>query len=298
MMRFGWGVGALVLAVCCLGAWAGRALGQEADEVPSLPGSVAAETICECECAKLNTEDAVPVGPGEFELGFAYAFSRARRQWDDHWDGEKRGLTQEHAFEAGLTHGIADNLDIGVSWGYADIYDRDDPAGYGRGVTDLGVGAKWRFYHNEDTELSLAYLPGVTIPIGRRSDSDDIGPSQEYWSFDQKLAMTKFWGRWTMNADVGYSLPLGEDADGARGMLDGNVAVGYQVCTWLQPEIELNYAHEFVSGGDDADELAVTAGLIMPLGDTWRMDIGIQQSVAGRNSDRGTTGIVAMTHCW
>ena len=287
-----------VVTLFVLYVYTSGAFGQEAGETTSSPALPEEETICECECAKLNTDDAIPVGPGEFELGFVYSFTRATRQWDNHWNGENRGLTQEHAFEVGLTHGLVENFDIGISWGYADIYDREDPAGYGRGLMDLGVGAKWRFYHNEDLDLSLAYLPGITIPIGKRSNSSRIGPSQEYWSLDQKLAMTKFWGRWTMNADLGYSLPLGEDADGAQGTLDGNVAVGCQVCGWLQPEIELNYAHEFVSSGDDADALAVTAGLIMPLRDTWRVDLGIQQPIAGRNSDRATTGILALTHCW
>jgi len=256
------------------------------------------EDASEPECAKLNTEDAMPVGPGEFELEFVYSFSRASRQWSDHWRGENRGLAREHDFELGLTYGVVENLDIGVGLGYADMYDRDDPAGYGRGLMDVGIGAKWRFYHNEALDLSLAYLPGITIPFGRRSGSDHIGPSQEFWSIDQKLAMSKFWDRWNLNADVGYSLPLGEDADGARGTLDSNVALGYQLYDWLQPEVELNYAHDFVTGDSDSDQVALTAGLIMPISDTWRVDVGLQHSLAGRNSDRGTTAILAITHSW
>jgi len=292
-----------IVCLFCLCTWTSDVLGQEGVSTePKLNTqtllSSREETACECECAKLNTEDAVPVRPGEYELGFAYSFTRAARQWGNHWDGQNRGLMQEHAFEVTLTRGVVENLDMGISLGYADIYDRDDVAGYGRGLMDMSIGAKWRFYHDEDLELSLAYLPGITVPTGRRSNSNHIGPSQEYWSIDQKLALTKFWGRWTMNADLGYSLPLGEDADGARGMMDSNVALGYQVYAWLQPEIELNYAHDFVRGDHDADALAVTAGLIMPLGESWRLDVGVQKSIAGRNSDRGMAGIVAMTYCW
>jgi len=245
-------VAAVVLAMFCVSA-----LGEAAPKTEAA-GVEEQEAVCECECAKLNTEDAWPVGPGEFELEFAYSFSRAARQWGNHWNGLNRGLTQEHAFELGLTYGVTDGLDVGIGVGFADIYDRDDAAEYGRGFMDVSLGAKWQFYHDDDLQLSLAYLPAVTVPVGRRSNSDHIGASQEYWSLDQRVAMTKFWGRWTMNADVGYSLPLGEEADGARGTLDCNAAVGYQLCEWLQPEIEMNYAHEFVSGGDDADAIAQT----------------------------------------
>jgi hypothetical protein len=42
------------------------------------------------------------------------------------------------------------------------------------------------------------------------------------------LAVTKDWGRWTANADVGYSLPFGNRRGDARGLLTGNVALGYQ----------------------------------------------------------------------
>lgn len=287
---------AVVVSVLFLVAYVPRGFCQEADDVAPAPAEEG--SVCECTCAKLNTADAFPAAPGEFEVEFSYGFGRATRAWDSSWAGTGRGPTQEHAFGVGLTRGIAEDLDISVSWGYADMYDRDDDALSGGGFTDLGVGAKWQFYHDEDLDLSLAYLPGVTIPIGRHGSAGHLGPSQDYWSFDQKVAMTKFWGRWTSNADLGYSLPFGEDTDGARGTLQADAAVGYQVCSWLQPEVELNYAHDFVSGGADADGLAVTAGLIMSLSDNWRLKMGVQQGVAGRNSDRGTAGIVALSHCW
>ena len=62
--------------------------------------------------------------------------------------------------------------------------------------------------------------------------------------------------------------------------------------------MELNYAHDFVSEGDDADVLAVTAGVIMPLGANWRVDAGVQIGVAGRNADRGVTAMLSLIHCW
>jgi len=278
----------VVLCVVMLCSWQIRLFGQQVEP----------------EHAKLNTEDATPVDPGHFELEFAYSFTRATRQWDDHWSGENRGLMREHGFEVGLTYGVVENLDVGFGVGWADIYDRDydadDIAGphYGRGATDLAIGAKWRFYHNEERGLSFAYVPGLTVPTGRRSNRNHIGPSQEFWSFDQRLAMSKDWGRWTMNADLGYSLPFGSRRDDARGTLDANLAVGHQLYEWLQPELELNYAHDFVHRGGDADVVAVTGGVIMPLSESWRVETGVQHAIAGRNADQATAAMVSAIYCW
>ena len=252
----------------------------------------------ESEHAKINTDDATPVDPGHFELEFGYSFTRAKRQWDDNWSDQGRGLTREHALELGLTCGLVENLDISLGMGYSDLYDRDSSPSDGGGLTDLEFGAKWRFYHNDDLKLSLAYLPGLTIPIGRESNARHLGPSQEFWSFDQKLALSKDWGRWTADVDIGYSLPFGDKRDDARGTLESDIAVGYQLYDWLQPEVELNYAHDFVNKGDDSDLVAVTVGLVMPLSDYWRASMGVQQAVVGRNADCGTSAMFSLTFMW
>jgi len=138
----------------------------------------------------------------------------------------------------------------------------------------------------------------LTVPLGRESDSDRLGPSQEFWSFEQKLALSKDWGCWTSNADVGFSLPFGGKRRDDRGTLESNLAVGYQLCDWLQPEVELNYAHDFMEGGQDSDSVAATAGLVMPLSDRWRVSVGVQQAIAGRNADRGTCAMLSLTFMW
>ena len=253
----------------------------------------------EREHAKLNTEDASPVDPGHFEFELAYSFTQAGRQFDNRWDTTRRRYTREHAFELGLTYGLVENLDIGLGMGYADLYDRDSDPRDGGGLTDLTLGAKWRFYHNERLKLEVAYLPGVTIPAGNRSDGNRIGPSQEFWSFDQRISVSKdFLKRWTMNADFGFSLPFGEKRREARGTFDANAAVGYQLLDWIQPEVEVNYAHDTVRAEPDADVIAVTVGVILPIAEHWRIDAGVQQVVSARNADKSTSASIALVTCW
>ena len=61
---------------------------------------------------------------------------------------------------------------------------------------------------------------------------------------------------------------------------------GIRFLSWLQPEVELNYARDFVDEGDAAEILSVTAGLVMPTNDLLRVNLGVQQGLWGWNSDQ------------
>ncbi len=71
-----------------------------------------------------------------------------------------------------------------------------------------------------------------------------------------------------------------------------DAAAGYQLTPWLQPEVEVNYSHDFIDGDDDLDELAVTAGAIVNLPHGLRLDLGVQRIVYGRNAPFGTRFLV------
>jgi len=249
----------------------------------------------EPEHAKLNTEDAGTVDPGHWELELSYSFTQARRSFDDHWSSGARSLLKEQEVGLGIKYGVAENLDVGLAIGYADIYDRDTGQLTGRGITDLELGAKWRFYHNEARRLEIAYTPAVTLPTGRRENSDRVGITDDYVSIYNGIALSKDWSeRWTSNFDVGYNWPVGEDRHDSRGTLSANAALGCQIADWLQPEVELNYAHDF-NHGDDADAVAATAGLTMPVRDNVRVDLGVQRALCGRNAEHGMTLMAGLT---
>jgi hypothetical protein len=155
-------------------------------------------------------------------------------------------------------------------------------------VTDLELSAKWRFYHDAASGLSIAYVPGLALPTGSRSVSD------RFASLYNGVALTKDWtDRLTSDFDLGYACPFGGPREAHRGTLSANAALGYHVTPWLQPEIELNYAHDFVRGGD-SDMLAVTGGFIICASEHLRLGVGVQQGVAGRNADRSTALLTSL----
>jgi hypothetical protein len=253
------------------------------------------------EHGKINTADASPVEPGSFEVEFGYSYTFAKKTWDRDGNSQSRSLREEQAlgltqsnFPWGVTVGVFQNFDLALGLEYLWVSDGDNNPNWGQGASDISLGARYRFLNWEKYKLEAAYIVGLTIPTGSSSDSQSLGTSQEFWSWENVLVVTKDWGLWTANADVGYSLPFGKKKGTARGTFSANLALGYQILPWLQPELELNYARDFVAEGDPAENLAVTAGLVMPINDLLRVNLGVQQSIWGRNSDQATGIILAV----
>jgi len=250
------------------------------------------------EHGKINTPDASPVDPGHFEIESSYGYTHSKRYWDNDGDTHARGLAREQSVGLSLTVGVIENLDVAVGGNYAWLKDNDndfdpDDAAFGpasgHDFGDLELSGRYRFIENKENSFELAYIGGFTLPTGSSSDRDEIGTSQEFWSFNQTLVASKDWGKWTANADIGYALPLGNKRENARGTFNADVAVGYQWLSWLQPEVELNYGHDFLTDEDDSEGLATTVGLVMPVNDQYRVNLGVQQGLWGRNSDKATT---------
>lgn len=271
--------------------------------VPAVQAATTESDEVTIEHGKINTADASPVDPGHFELEPSFAATRSERYWDAGGHSHGRGLYREHNIGFSFTAGLVDNVDVNINGGYSWIKDNDndfdgdgDLTGPFRGEdhTDLEISGRYRFYHNEAQHLEIAYIAGVTIPTGNSADQDEIGTSQEYWSFNQTLVATKDWGRWTLNGDISFALPIGSKRESARGTLNANLALGYQILPWLLPEVELNYGRDLLADEDDGQVLAVTAGLVMPINDTLRVNVGVQQSVWGENADKATTVVTAV----
>ncbi|NLX18525.1 MAG: transporter [Desulfobulbus sp.] len=258
----------------------------------------AADAEFEIEHGKINTPDASPVDPGQFEFETTFAQTRADRSWSGSGHAHGRGTYRERTLGFAFTAGLIENVDASISGGYSWIKDNDnvfdeeaEELGPFRGedFTDIELSGRYRFFNDEARNLEIAYIAGVTIPVGSDSDQEEIGTSQEYWSFNQTLVATKDWGQWTLNGDIGFSLPIGNKRENVRGTLNADLALGYQILPWLQPEVELNYSHDYLKDESDAQVLAVTAGFVMPINDTWLVNLGVQQDIWGQNIEKTTT---------
>jgi len=275
-----------------------------AGEVVSVNGAApVVEEEAGPEHGKINTADASPVDPGHFEIESSIASTHANRFWGNSGKSHARGQAQELVLGLSATVGVMADVDVAVSGSYAWLKDGEndfDPEDgvfgpkRGHDLGDLDISGRYRFFESKEQSLELAYIGGVTIPTGSSSDGEEIGTSQEFWSFNQTLVASKDWGQWTANAAVGYALPLGEKREGERGTFTADAAVGYQLLPWLQPEVELNFGHDFHTSEDDREVLAATAGLVMPFNDRIRVNVGVQQGLWGRNTDKTTCLFAAL----
>ena len=243
------------------------------------------------EHSKIITEDPFPVRPGGFQVELEYFCRMSDSQWTDGWKPKKRGrLVQNLGFLA-MAYGVARNLDIEASLGYAQLLDREATPSTGDGLTSLIVGATYLFYHDEDAAFAVAYLPSFSFPIGDEDDVDELGALFELYIFENSIVIVKDWAwPWTSNFDVRYAWFFGEGAGGSNGVVMVNAALGYQVTPWLQPVVEVSYARHFVASGGDEERVSVLGGaLFLPLTSNIRIEVGGKQSVAGRNANQITS---------
>jgi hypothetical protein len=245
------------------------------------------------EHGKINTGDATPVAAGvvEIEVGYAPSWT-VRRGWGSFDDS---ATAYDHAFGLQVTWGPIDALDFSLATGYAFVYDagnddaRPGPT-KGHGHLDDSITGRYRFLSTGP--LDLAITTGVTLPTGAESSPRLLGTCQGYVSWDSALVTSADAGRATGNLELGVSLPLGPGREEVRAVALANLAGGYHVLAWLQPELELNYERD-VSVGSDPEILAVTAGAVAPWGKGNRVSAGVQQAIWGRHTSAFTSASIA-----
>ena len=262
---------------------------------------------------KLNTESATVVESGAFELDVSYLYldqiGTSSGAYNNSFGttSQARSKMRYHQGMLAFTYGLMDKMDVTARIGWADIRDREYPYAdkSGSGITDLDIDVKYLFYQDE-LGLTLGYVAGIGIPIGKHSHTGHLNIGKNYWSLNQQLVLTKHIDdQWTMNADVGYRLPFGRtrDAyspefgrrmDNTRGTLDGNLALGFTGIDFIQPVVEANYAHEWLSSASDSDRMAFTVGAIVPL-EKHRLRIGVQRDFWGRNATKAYTVNAGLT---
>ena len=262
------------------------------------PGAIAAkgsdhsregDTEEEIEDTKLNTEDAVPVAKGNIELSFSFGQLRATRRWDRAGDRESRAMRRDIPAGVEAACGVRPGIDVTVGTVYVDLVDR--AVGSGSGLGDSYVMPKISIWVRSG--LHVALLPGLVIPTGCVDSRERLGTGDGYWAFTPGMAVTQGWERWTSNVAVVGTIPFAGKERETGGSVEMDVALGCEIREWLEPEVELNYLHDFSGGG--SDDVAMTVGLILPLGDHFRAELGGQQAVLGRNTDQTTSWLIVLT---
>jgi hypothetical protein len=248
------------------------------------------------EHGKISTSDASPVGARATEVELSYGPS-----WNLHGEGDfdRSARGHSHALGLAVTYGLVDDVDVSVEVGYGTAYDAayDGGAGtagsaHGQGLTDSAAGIRWRFLTRPG--LDLAWKSGLVLPTGAKATSTKVGLTQSFWSFENAVVASKDFGPFTADAELGYSLPFGSKRGDDRGTLFANLAGGWQVLPWLQPELELNYERSYEAGPErEVRCLYVTGGVVAPFGAGYRITAGVQYAAWGQHTGQSINGAVA-----
>ncbi len=141
----------------------------------------------------LETEEAGTRGAGRFQLELYGEFVE-----------EEEGDFRETAVEAVavLSYGVVDNVDLIVElpWNRYEVEGGGAASGDEDGPGDLLLGVKWRFLDYGERGLSIALMPGVSLPTG--DDGKGLGNGEV--SGETALLVSKKGVLGGLHLNVGY----------------------------------------------------------------------------------------------
>lgn len=141
----------------------------------------------------LITDDSGTQGSGGNQLEFS--LSEARAKSDGNTD-------RTRSVPVVYTRGLTDSLDVYVGAGYSWLRP-DSPGSNVNGTTNPSLGAKWRFYENEESGSSLALKPEIIFPVSSGREADGLGTGKTSGNLTLIYSQDVPFGAVHVNAGVG-----------------------------------------------------------------------------------------------
>jgi len=181
-----------------------------------------------------------------------------------HWEiyaplmeAEGRGNSFSGAMGAELNYGAAPDLQL--TFGLPLAYTHQDHH-WQWAAGDLELSAKYRFYRNEESGLSIAAFPGLTLPTaGSHLGADHVTALLPVW-------FQKDSGQWSVFGGGGYAINPGASG---RNYWTGGLAVSYQISDALLLGIEADRQGADDIGGNASTSLGL--GFIVKLPGSLRL---------------------------
>lgn len=130
-----------------------------------------------------------------------------------------------------------------------------DARGWRWAAGDLELSAKYRFYHDENAGLQIAFFPGVTLPTaGNGMGAGRVTALLPVW-------VQKDFGDWSVFGGGGYAINPGV---GNRDYLTGGVALTRKFGERLLVGVEIDRHGADTFGGSASTSLGVGAILDLP----------------------------------
>jgi len=242
--------------------------------------------------AQITMWNATPIEPGTYELDYFLFSSTAHRTFDE------QGLTQDledraasSVTYAGFGWGVAPNVDLWLYTGISPTQDEVTELGARRGgsQTDFALAVRWRFLHDEDEGLSVAFLGGPLYQNPLNAGGRSFVALQGELVMEKELS-----DELTLVADTFFDFPLEAHADSYR-QFGADLALSWMATEWLNPVVELNYFKSLPTVGGMSDSWATTLGTALYPCDEIGLYLGYQFNFAGRNEEQFGSVITGLT---
>ena len=145
------------------------------------------------------------------------------------------------------------------------------------GPGDMLLGAKWRFFDDEQTRVQLGIYPQLLLPTG--DSGRGLGDGRPAWVLP--LVAQKSWGRWTLYGDAGYWWQTAADK---RNYWLGGAVLEREINERLALGVEL-FGNTPKERGDNSD-------IAFNLGGTWKLRERVNLLVSAGRSIVGDTDIM------
>ena len=165
-----------------------------------------------------------------------------------------RDVTTEFPFV--YTRGVTDELDLFVGVGHLRIAPREGPTE--RGLSNVAVGAKWRFYDNEASKLSFALKPEVLVPVSKSREARGLG-----------------------TADLSYGLGLIATQETGFGAIHANLAVE-----------RVRYDDAALNAGERRTLLRLSVAPVWDVTEYWKLALDAGVLTNPDRSERAVMGYV------
>lgn len=146
----------------------------------------------------LTTDDTGTQGRGGIQLELTTEYGRDNSDDDGTTLSEKTSSTA-----ATLSYGLSDEIDLVAALPYEWYRTREEGTTTGReeGVGDIELALKWRFFDDEESRLSLALKPGLSLPTG----DEEKGLGSGRVSGSLSLSATHQGDLGALHANIGYA---------------------------------------------------------------------------------------------
>jgi hypothetical protein len=222
----------------------------------------------------LITDDAGTQGKGKFQIEVNASYGT-----DKVADAGVSVKTTERTLVANLTYGATDSLDVFIETPYVAWRATADGAVLGseRGVSDVAIGAKWRFFEKDG--LSFALKPGITVPNGDEAKGLGTGKA----GYSAYLVTTKEFEPAAVFLNIGY-IRNENKIDEEKNLWHVSLAGTYEVIKKMKLAANVGMEKNADKAADQ-DPLFGLVGIIYSVNDDVDLSFGVKRGLNDAETD-------------